>query len=273
MENHDHTFSAKPLLQRIDLLFGPIEIEHAKPSQMEETTCIVIDVLRFTTTAAMALANGAKAVIPAKSIGDALILHEKYPGSLLAGERGGSKIGSELTGERDFDLGNSPREFTRDAVEGRVVISTTTNGTIALNACKGAENILAASFLNAVATVSWILKHPTTRVCLVCSGTHEENSYEDMLGAGAVASMLIRSRSSGLYKGLTGLSYSDSVLACCMLYQQACRQGLKEHFSLSRNGKNLGAFPHLAEDVPFAARTDICRFAIQLKDGQLCIAE
>ncbi len=273
MENHDHTFSAKPLLQRIDLLFGPIEIEHAKPSQMEETTCVVIDVLRFTTTAAMALANGAKAVIPAKSIGDALILHEKYPGSLLAGERGGSKIGSELTGERDFDLGNSPREFTRDAVEGRVVISTTTNGTIALNACKGAENILAASFLNAVATVAWILKHPTTRVCLVCSGTHEENSYEDMLGAGAVASMLIRSRSSGLYKGLTGLSYSDSVLACCMLYQQACRQGLKEHFSLSRNGKNLGSFPHLAEDVPFAASTDILRLAIQLKDGQLCIAE
>ena len=158
-------------------------------------------------------------------------------------------------------------------MEGRVVISTTTNGTIALNACKGAVNVMAASFLNAVATVSWILKHPTERVCLICSGTHGENSYEDMLGAGAVASMLIRSRSSGLYKGMQHISYSDSVLACCMLYQQACRQGLKEHFALSRNGKNLGSFPHLAEDVPYAARTDTCRFAILMKEGQLRIAE
>ena len=44
---------------------------------------------------------------------------------LLAGERRCCTIPG-------FDLGNSPREFTRETVEGKTILITTTNGTRAL---------------------------------------------------------------------------------------------------------------------------------------------
>ena len=47
----------------------------------------------------------------------------------------GVRILAAQTGGVDFDLGNSPREFTPDKVRGRTIASTTTNGTRALRAC------------------------------------------------------------------------------------------------------------------------------------------
>lgn len=224
---------------------------------------MVFDVLRFTSTAARALAVGALGVIPAKSISDAFAIHERYPGSLLAGERDGARIRAHLTGGIDFDLGNSPREYTSESVAGKVVISTTTNGTRALNYCKGAPQVMAASFLNRKASLQWILGHPTRRVCLVCSGTHEESSYEDMLGAGAIADSLLKT----LVPKQENISYSDSVLACQLLYQQAEQEGLAMCFYRSRNAKLLCGYPVLAGDVPFAAQEDLYSFAVLL-DGE-----
>lgn len=250
-------------IQRIDLLFGPSEFQQCSLSDWSKTTCVVFDILRFTSTATQALAVGAAGVIPAKSIPDALAIHARYPGSLLAGERNGARIGACLTGGVDFDLGNSPREFTSESVAGKVVISTTTNGTRALNYCKGAPQVMAASFLNRRASVQWILEHPTRRVCLVCAGTHEESSYEDMLGAGAIADALLKE----LVPEQESVSYSDSVLACQLLYQQAEREGLEMCFQRSRNGRSLSAIPALAADVPSAAQEDLYSFAVLL-DGE-----
>ena len=76
------------------------------------------------------LAHGAAEIFPVSTIEEAFTLHAAEPGALLGGERHGEKIDG-------FDLGNSPFEYRECA--GRTVISTTTNGTVALRACARRE--------------------------------------------------------------------------------------------------------------------------------------
>ncbi|GAI84807.1 unnamed protein product, partial [marine sediment metagenome] len=54
---------------------------------------------------------------------------------LLGGEREGVKI-------EGFDLGNSPREYKREAVKDKTIIFSTTNGVKTLEMVKGAYRII-----------------------------------------------------------------------------------------------------------------------------------
>ncbi|MDH5596295.1 MAG: 2-phosphosulfolactate phosphatase, partial [Candidatus Bathyarchaeota archaeon] len=102
---------------------------------------VVIDVLRCCSTIVMALANGAKEVIPTKTIREAQALHKKHPEFLLAGERKGLKpIG--------FNLGNSPLEFSSNIVKEKHVVLTTTSGTKAICSSKKARWVLIGAFFN-----------------------------------------------------------------------------------------------------------------------------
>jgi 2-phosphosulfolactate phosphatase len=71
---------------------------------------VIIDVLRATTTIITALANGARAVVPAASSEDAVKMtaNLERDGFVLAGERRYMAIPG-------FPLGNSPREMTSSA--------------------------------------------------------------------------------------------------------------------------------------------------------------
>src|ERR1700710_1441088 len=131
----------------LEVLFTPAEYEALSGRDLSRTICVVFDVFRATTTIVTALANGAAAVIPVAEIQDALLLRRKFPEILLAGEREGHRIHGGLTGGIDFDLGNSPREFTRERVQGKSIALSTTNGSRALRACAGAKAVLAGSFL------------------------------------------------------------------------------------------------------------------------------
>src|SRR2546422_2428050 len=104
---------------------------------------VVIDVRRATTTIVTALANGAKAVIPAATSEEAVRLasHLEKDGVLLAGERRSVKIDG-------FALGNSPREMTPAAVAGKTIVLATTNGTPALVAAQGGEPVLVGAPVN-----------------------------------------------------------------------------------------------------------------------------
>ena len=109
----------------------------------------MIDVLRASTTIAAALANGARAVVPVESSDAAVTRAKAFERTdvLLAGERKTKPIPG-------FDLGNSPREFTRDAVEGKTVLMTTTNGTPAIMNTPGARDVVIASYVNYTAVLS-----------------------------------------------------------------------------------------------------------------------
>ena len=160
------------------------------PKELSGCTCVVIDVLRATTTIATALFAGAREVIPCLEIEDARRIAASLPtGSyLLGGERGGKKIDN-------FQLGNSPAEYTAEVVKDKVVVFTTTNGTRALLACRGAEFVLCGAFVNLSPLCEAIRNR--SNIHLVCAGTDGQISREDVLLAGAIvdrSAMKVRSR-------------------------------------------------------------------------------
>jgi len=175
---------------KIDAILSPAELPALAKCDLRDATCVVFDVLRATSTFVTALHNGAKAVIPIAEISEALAIRQKQPGVLLGGERDGVRIRAAQTGGVDFDLGNSPREYTPEKVRGKTIVSTTTNGTRALRACAGAQTVLAASFLNLTATAQFIRRIQPAQIVLVCAGTRENIATEDVLAAGALGEML-----------------------------------------------------------------------------------
>src|SRR5690606_14364721 len=103
------------------------------------------------------------------------------------------------------DLGNSPLEFTRERVAGRVICATTTNGTRALAAVSDVPVVFVAGFVNLTATVRAVwaalerreLRHADARVDgdarhvhIVCAGSEGEPSAEDSLCAEWMAAAL-----------------------------------------------------------------------------------
>jgi len=82
----------------LEVTFAPAEFEALKGRDLSRTTCVVFDVLRATSTMALALSNGAEAIIPVAGIAEALRLREEQPAMLLAGERDGVRIPASLAG-------------------------------------------------------------------------------------------------------------------------------------------------------------------------------
>ena len=105
------------------------------------------------------------------------------PEALVAGERRGEPL-------QGFDLGNSPLEFTRARIGGRAVIMTTSNGTRALLAARGAAAIGVAAFVNLGAAAAWALAGRRD-VLLLCSGERGARSLEDHVCAGLLAERLL----------------------------------------------------------------------------------
>lgn len=239
-----------------EVLFAPAEFEALPRRDLGDSVCVVFDIFRATSTIVTALAHGAAAVVPVAEISDALALRLEQPNVLLAGERDGFRIHAGLTGGVEFDLGNSPREFTRDRVSGKTIVLTTTNGSRALRACGRAKKVLAASFLNLSATAAWLRRHPATSLLFVCSGTGSQVAYEDILGAGALA---------GLIWKQFGKRAADSAAAAWQIYIND-RHHLLKAAGNSRNGRRLLSIPALRDDVPFCLELDRFPLVAQL-DG------
>lgn len=140
---------------------------------------VIIDVFRATSTIATALYNGASRVIPVDSV-DKCIQIGKTTGGITAGERDGKIIPG-------LEHGNSPAEYSREFVEGKTLVLTTTNGTRLLHMAlqNGASEVVTGSFPN----LSAICDHLTAEkknVILGCSAWKDRFNLEDTLFAGAV---------------------------------------------------------------------------------------
>lgn len=142
---------------------------------------VVVDVLRSTSAICAAFANGAKQVIPVPSIDEARIYKER--GYLVAAERDGLKL--------DFaDFGNSPFNFTPEAIGGKVLVYSTTNGTQAI-AFSGGLSVIVGSFLNINAVAEWIQSQPECDLLIYCAGWKGKFCLEDTLFAGALCEILL----------------------------------------------------------------------------------
>ncbi|RLS38520.1 MAG: 2-phosphosulfolactate phosphatase [Planctomycetota bacterium] len=166
-----------------ELLIHPLP-ETIAPSALAGGVVVVIDILRATTVIVHALTHGARAVVPAASIDEARSLASRWPASdrLLGGERHGLTI-------EGFDLDNSPYSYSPEVVAGKTIVFTTTNGTRAMRWASQADEILVGAFANLSAVVRY-LENETRPVHLLCAGTDQRISAEDLLFAGAVADRL-----------------------------------------------------------------------------------
>jgi 2-phosphosulfolactate phosphatase len=151
-------------------------------------TTVVIDLLRASSTICQALASGAVEVVPFLEIAGARAAAELTSDRdqiLLGGEREGLRIAG-------FDLGNSPAEYTSEAVAGRRVFLTTTNGTRALDHARHARRIVVGALVNLSAVVASLRKEP--QIDILCAGTGGEVTREDVLAAGAMVEGLVAER-------------------------------------------------------------------------------
>ena len=240
----------------VEIVLTPAEIAALPGRDLRASTCVVFDVLRATSTLLTAFANGASRVFPVLTIEEARRLRDdRLPGALLGGERDGIKI-------EGFNLGNSPLEYTSEVVTGRDLITTTTNGTVALRACAGAREVVAGAWLNLAALSAYLLRpEPASEhLLLVCAGTGSRFALEDGLAAGALLAGLCAARGS--------LTCDDAGLAMRVLHQQHAANPLAA-MQESDNGKRLMQIPALQADVAWCAQTDRLDWIARLRDGAL----
>lgn len=168
-------------LIRIDVV---LTADGVVPAHLTGATALVIDVLRASTTIVTALGNGAACIVPVETVEDARARKATLGAeAILAGERNGDP-------PEGFDLGNSPLEFTAARVRGRTIVLTTSNGTRALTAARGAAAVGVAAFVNAGAAAAWAGGRGGD-VVLVCSGSLGTPSLEDQACAGVLAARLV----------------------------------------------------------------------------------
>lgn len=203
------------------------------PEDVEGRFCVVIDVLRATTTTVVALAHGCPSVIPVETPEEARQV-ARTRNCLLGGERNGLRI-------EGFDFGNSPLEYLPEKIAGRPIAFTTTNGTRAIRACARSEGLIAASFLNGGAVVR-LLEQQTNDILIVCAGTRGKPSLEDTVCGGMLLDHLSCAKNAEAEAAVSEWDTHRNSLAAMMKYD-------------SEHGKsllNLG----FESDIDFAARLD-----------------
>ncbi len=228
---------------KIDVHFTPLGLV---AGDLAGRGVVVIDVLRATTTVITALANGAKAVIPAATSEEAVRLASNLEkdGVLLAGERKSVKI-------EGFALGNSPREMAAAVVAGKTIVLATTNGTPALVATQGGDPVLVgapANFKVLTERARTILAQRGDLV-IVCAGRDKQFAIEDAYTAGRLIKAVKR--------GLKKVALNDAARAAVALVGELA--GWSEALEESEAARQLAEVDRAA-DVAFAARPD--RFAV-----------
>ena len=217
---------------------------------------VVVDVLRASTTIVAALENGARAVIPVADKGEAGRLAASLDAdvSLLGGERGGETIAG-------YQAGNSPLEYTPDAVAGRTVVLTTTNGTAAVVRARSAAEAAVGAFTNAGAAAGFLRRaldagRPAT---VLCAGSEGRVSLEDTLCAGLLVTRVVDDVSE----------MADSVQIAAALYRGSADRLARSIFG-ARHTQRLIALGY-ADDVAFAARIDASDALPVFRDGRLVL--
>lgn len=245
----------------VEAILTPAEFPALAARGLSQTTCVVFDVLRATSSMLVALDHGAEEVIPVGEIAEALTIKKQRPEVLLAGERNGLRIRKELTGSIDFDFGNSPRDFAPGKVSGKSIAWTTTNGTRALRACAHAEMVLLGALVNLHSLADALKTLRPKQLLLVCAGTFEAAAFEDLFAAGALIDLL-----QPLAKA-SELSDSAQLVWCASQQVNDDRDALVKR---SLNARRLLANPDLAPDVPLClARDSVQLNASLLKDGSV----
>ena len=221
---------------------------------VSNSTVVIIDILRATSTIATALYNGARAVIPVDSVSRCIELGRQIDG-ITAGERDG-KIAEGL------GHGNSPFEYSKEFIEGKTLVLTTTNGTRLLQMAleKSAGEIITGAFTNFSAVCDH-LAEINQNVILGCAAWKDRINMEDILFAGAVISTIRKNFS---------INCDSSHIAEAM-YEKA----KKDLFEFMK--KNDASHYHrlmgfgLEKDIRYCLTPDLANVLPQYKEGKLVV--
>ena len=148
-------------------------------------TVVVIDVLRSFTTAAVALANGARAIYPVDGIAMAIALQGRMKNTVSVGAIGG---GDPAPG---FDFGNSPSQLIDAELSGKNIVMSTAAGVRGLQHFHLARRLYAASLVCAKATADAIRTAGAEEVCFVITGEWvDRDGDEDIACADYIEALL-----------------------------------------------------------------------------------
>lgn len=173
----------------------------SRPADLDAV--VVIDVLRSFTTAACAMARGARAIFPAGGPAAAFALWRRRPHATLVGALGG---GCPVPG---FDFGNSPSEILRADLSGRDVILSTAAGVAGLLRFADVPLVLGGALCNVSATAACLRRAAPRAVALVVTGEWtDRDGDEDIACAEALRDCLI-GRPSNLHAAAARVRASD----------------------------------------------------------------
>lgn len=236
---------------QIELYLTPFPLHRA---DLEGKAVVVIDVLRASTSICASLNSGARGVIPASGPGEAAELWSKLgpENAILAGERGGIKIDN-------FQLGNSPGEFTEDTVGDKLVILTTTNGSAVFGRTAKARLVYCAAIVNAT-TVANSLANETGTIVIICSGQEGGFSIEDTLCGGMLIDRLA---------DLTGTTpaMNDAASLARLLFREN-QDKLPQTIAQGEHARYLASIG-FARDVELSSQVDALPVLPVLNDGRL----
>jgi 2-phosphosulfolactate phosphatase len=225
---------------RLDVFFGA---HHVAPGDTAGRVVAIIDVLRASTSIAVALANGARAVVPLHTSEEVVTRARTFARSevRLAGEQ-------KMLPIAGFDFGNSPREFTAEAVGGKTVLICTSNGSRAVTAVQGARDVVVASYVNFTAVLMLVRAalRGGANVVLVCAGRNRQFALEDAACAGRYVHQVT--------KHLTSVELNDAALAASLI-DRKYGDDLTRLFMDSAHGRALSA-AGFADDLPVCAAVD-----------------
>lgn len=213
--------------------------------------CVVNDILRATTSICTAISNGAKAIIPVRTIEQAKEYKDK--GYLVAGERI----------EKTFpfaDWGNSALEFTKERVCGNEIVHSTTNGTVAISIARegNPQEILIGAFCN-LSCLSDYLVAKGKDVQIFCSGWKNTPALEDTVFAGALAEKLLQ---SGKFE-----NKNDSTNLALALWREA-KSDLRAYMEKASHIHRLRKY-HMDDVFDYTFQIDTCNVVPKLEQNKI----
>lgn len=167
----------------IDVAFTPSEVQ-----ALDTKVCIVIDVIRATSSLTVIASKKPESIILTTTIGKATkIASQQKVHPLLCGERKGLP-------PEGFDFGNSPAEYFKADLQGKTVIFTSSNGTRAVADLLVAPKVLLGCFLNAGKVAKEAYGYAAANnldILLVCAGREEKFAIDDAYCAGYIVSRIV----------------------------------------------------------------------------------
>ncbi|MFN0050004.1 MAG: 2-phosphosulfolactate phosphatase [Cytophagales bacterium] len=218
-------------IPNIEVCFSPhFLFQH----ELKGKIVVVADIFRATSCMVTAFAHGVESIIPVAEVEECRDL--QISGLLAAAERDGMKV-------EGFDLDNSPFSYMNEAMKGKTIAITTTNGTQAITQSTEADTIVVGSFLNISSVANYLLE--TGKSCIIlCAGWKGHFNLEDTLFAGALIEKLTESFDID----------QDAALSSLVLYQSS-KNEIIDLTRKSTHAKRLAKL-NIHKDIEFCMTSD-----------------